>query len=316
MRRPALMISIVLGASLVLLFQNCAKMPLEKAIPSVAPFAVKGEMELCIDDPANYTVENFLIANLNMTPNRGVISEDSDADGIADVEEIALGFDPYKRRTNGKILDGLCLDLSGSSRCLEQVPVGCNTNSQIMGLNDCDIKTMRLDSLYDHPTQGLDSDKDGIVDLLEILFGTLPNRHDSNDDPDHDGVVNGLEIQQGTNPSFSNTNIAPADLIDYKVTKGEDSPDCNGEVWNVTVNRLPLAGVKAYLDPLDRENSLSPLLSHEDNENVIAVFVKLKPQTGYIGNNKIYFKDFKINRSVQEFKYYLKDFKAAGEVLP
>lgn len=316
MKRPLLLLSLFVGTVLVLSFQNCAQVPLEKAIPSVAPFAVKGEMELCIEDPANYTVENFLIANLNMTPTRGEISEDSDADGIADIEEEALGFNPLKRRTNGKILDGLCLDLSGSSRCLEQVPVGCSATSQILGLNDCDIQTMRLDSLYDHPTQGLDSDKDGIVDLLEILFGTLPNRHDSNDDPDHDGIVNGLEIQQGTNPSFSNSNLDSANLIDYKVTKGEASPTCNGEVWNVIVNRLPLAGVKAYLDPLDSGNSLSPSLSHEDNENVIAVFVKLKPLGGYTGNNKIYFKDFKINRSVHEFKYYLKDFRAAGEVLP
>lgn len=316
MRHYFFVISGFLGLTLLLLFQNCAQAPLEKATPSVAPFVVKGEIELCIEDPANYTVENLLIANLNMTPTRGEIAEDSDADGLADIDEEAFGFDPLKRRTNGKILDSLCLDLSGSSRCLDKVPVGCSSSSNILGINDCDLKTMHLDSMYDHPTQGLDSDKDGIVDLLEIMFGTLPNRHDSKDDPDHDGIVNGLEIQQGTNPTFSNSGLSPTDLIDYVVRKENAGSSCDGDLWTVTVDRLPLAGVQAYADPLNQESSVSPALSHEDNENVIVVFLKLKPLAGYTGNNKILFKDFKINRSVQEFKYYLKDFKAAGEVLP
>lgn len=316
MSRRGMAVLGVLGFGLVVLFQNCSKVGLEQAVPSVAPFFVKGEIEICLENSmANYTLDTLLISNLNITPSKGAIVKDSDSDGIPDSEEEALGLNPLNRRSNGKLLDSLCLDLTGTADCLEEIP-NCSATSQILGLNECDLKTMRLDSLYGHPTQGLDSDKDGIVDVIELLLGTMANADDRNDDPDHDGVMNWVEIQRGTNPIYANRSVDESQLLHYSTTKVPTSDACAGELWKVSVESLPLAEVQAYQDPLDNGNLLSPSLSHDYYENVITVFLKLKTQAGSAGNSKIYFKDFKINRSVQGFKYYLDDFKAAGEVLP
>lgn len=306
----------VLGLGLITTFQNCAKVPLEQALPAVAPFNVEGTIDLCLQGTlANYTVDSLLISNLNMTPSRGAILEDSDSDGIADVDEAGLGFNPLNRRSNGKVLDSLCLDVSGSYRCEDDIPA-CNPSSTILGINDCDIKTLRLQTLFGHPTQGLDSDKDGIVDVMEILLGTSPNINDRNDDPDHDGVPNWLEVQRGTNPHFTNSGLSGENLLTYSSSKMSNRGDCTGELWKVTVTRLPLAQVVAYQDASGSTNPLSPDLSHEENENVVTVFLKLKTQAGYSGNSKVYFKDFKINKNVKTFSYRIEDFKAAGEVLP
>ncbi|MBK7962844.1 MAG: hypothetical protein IPK04_17625 [Bdellovibrionales bacterium] len=138
---------------------------------------------------------------------------------------------------------------------------------------------LRLDTLFGHPQQGLDSDSDGMLDLLEILAGTLPNRSDRNDDPDHDGVMNWIEIQQGTSPVFANTNVDQSRLVEYNTTRAASKDSCAGELWRVKVTRLPLMEAKAYEDPVDSVSPLSPAFSHQESENVIAVFFKLKTHT-------------------------------------
>ncbi len=304
------------GIFLVGSFQNCSSTPLEKIPVVLRPFSVKGSVNLCLDKGLNqFTIDNIIIANLNITASHGDLVADSDSDGIADRDEVALGFDPLVRRTNGKILDSLCLDMSGNANCLEQIP-SCHSDKNTLGINECDIKTLGLDLLYGHPTQGLDSDKDGIPDILEILRGMSPNINDREADPDHDGVMNWIEIQNGTNPNFSNGAVDPSKVLIYKTTKLLDTGSCMGELWNITVDQLPFVSTKAYLDPLDSVSPLSPSLSHAAEENVITIFLKLKTRSGFMGNSRIYFKDFKINKSFSGFDLFMNDFIEAGEVLP
>lgn len=306
------------GLTLLLgiLFQNCSQVPLESVPSTLLPFSVKGSMEICLEGSlADYTLETVNMVNLNVTPAKGTVAEDADADGIADRDEVALGFSPLKRRSNDKVLDSLCLDVAGSSNCLSKVPA-CSTTLGILGLNDCDLKALDLESLYGHPTQGLDSDKDGMVDLLEILMGTSPNNFDRYEDPDHDGILNWMEIQRGTNPNYTNSDIDEDRLLDYSVTKVEKTGSCTGELWKVRVNRLPLAKVEAFQDISASENALNPLLSHGKDENVIAVFLKFKTQAGFTGQSKIYSKYFRINQSMQGFEFKIDDFNLVGEVLP
>ena len=315
-RKMIYIYGILSGIVLITTFQNCAKAPLEKIVPVVKPFTVKGVIEICLDNKlANYTVENFIISNLNIAASRGGLMPDIDADGIADRDEEALGFNIDQRRTNGKILDSVCLNISGSSNCINQIQA-CDSSKNVLGLNECDIKTLGLDQLYGHPAQGLDSDKDGIPDFLEIIRNTSPNINDRNADPDHDGVMNWVEIQNGTNPNYANGAVDPSKILKYKVTKLPESGSCHGELWGVAVDQLPFTPISAYQDPLDLVSPLSPILSHEQDENIIMVSLKLKSKTGYSGNSKIYFKDFKINQSVQDFNFIMSDFIEAGEVLP
>jgi hypothetical protein len=316
MIRQAFLFFCSAGLALVFFFQNCSRVPLETALPGVTIFSVEGAIDICLEKVLeNYTLDNLVITNLNLTSSRGRLLVDSDSDGIADVDEVGLGFDPLKRRSNGQVLDSICLNVSGSSNCLEQVST-CSSSINLLGLNDCDLKIMRLDTLDGHPTQGLDSDKDGLIDILEVLSGTLANKGDRNDDPDHDGVMNWVEIQQGTSPVFANTNVDQSRLIEYSTTQAARGSSCAGELWKVKVKRLPLIEAKAYEDPSDSVSPLSPTLSHDENENVITVFLKLKTRTGSGGNSRVYFKDFKLNRLFQGFGFSIEDFKFAGEVLP
>lgn len=96
----------------------------------------------------------------------------------------------------------ICWNLAGNPNCAPNLPA-CSTVENPLGLSECDLKGMGLDSLYSHPVQGLDSDKDAIPDIVEILKGTLPNLTDNLADPDHDGLLNQDEIAQGSNPLFS-----------------------------------------------------------------------------------------------------------------
>ncbi|MBK7962843.1 MAG: hypothetical protein IPK04_17620 [Bdellovibrionales bacterium] len=72
-------------------------------------------------------LDNLVVANLNLTTAQGKIVLDSDSDGIADVNEVEMGFNPLTRRTNGKVLDSICLNASGSADCQEQLPVCSST---------------------------------------------------------------------------------------------------------------------------------------------------------------------------------------------
>lgn len=320
MIRSALLFFCLVGLTLGFFFQNCSRVPLESSLPGLTLFSAEGTIDLCLENDTEsnlegYTLDNLVVANLNLTTAQGKIVLDSDSDGIADVNEVEMGFNPLTRRTNGKVLDSICLNVSGRADCQEQLPV-CSSTVNFLGLNECDLKMLRLDTLFGHPQQGLDSDSDGMLDLLEILAGTLPNRSDRNDDPDHDGVMNWIEIQQGTSPVFANTNVDQSRLVEYNTTRAASKDSCAGELWRVKVTRLPLMEAKAYEDPVDSVSPLSPAFSHQESENVIAVFFKLKTHTGQPGNSRIYFKDFKINRLFKGFSYTLKDFKFAGEVLP
>lgn len=306
----------LMAISVGLFFQNCSQVNLEKVVPSVSPHAVKGEVNICLENElSHYTVETVVISNLNLAFSKENVLEDSDSDGIADVDEELFGFDLLNRRSNGKVLDSICLDVSGGSDCVNSIP-NCSASENILGLNQCDVKTLRLDTLFGHPTQGLDTDKDGIVDLMEILWKTSPNINDKYEDPDHDGILNWMEFLKSSNPNFANRSMDQKKLLEYSTKQVVDSADCNGEHWKVEIKQIPLATVNAYEDNSDSASLKSPALSHEQDENVITIFTKLKTRSGYSGNSKIYFKDFKINRKISEIYFQWQDFKAAGDVLP
>jgi hypothetical protein len=175
---------------------------------------------------------------------------------------------------------------------------------------------LRLDTLFGHPTQGLDTDKDGIVDLMEILWKTSPNIYDRFDDPDHDGVLNWMEFLRSSNPNFANKSMNQKLMLEYFTKQVVDTLDCDGVQWKVEIKRIPLAAVKAYKESYDNTSLNSLSLSHEQEENIVTIFVKLKTRSGYSGNSKVYYRDFKINRKVSEIYFHWQDFKAAGDVLP
>ncbi len=109
---------------------------------------------------------------------------DTDADGVPDEVERALGLNPNKPDSNNNgIADGL-EDTDGD------------------GLTNVDEMRLRLNpGLADTDGDGIndrldDEDSDGILPLAELAAGTDPYRADS----DGDGLDDGSEIAEGTDP--------------------------------------------------------------------------------------------------------------------
>lgn len=312
------LIFIFITLPVLFLFQNCAEVPLQKDMPGEEPLYAKGVGDLCLSgDYANYTVDSFYVVNLNMILKEDKVVIDSDADGLPDEDEASRGFDPLNRRTSGDILDGLCLSLTGTNACENLRPAGCTGTSNMLGLTDCDYRSLNLDTLYSHPQQGLDSDKDGIPDLVEILRATHPNVRDESDDPDRDQILNSNEILRGTNPVFSDRNASMVTRVIASISK-RTSEDCvGGELWRIQAEQVPFVRVPAFRDPLETllpSGALS--LSHDQNENIVLIYLKLRPQIGQSGNPVVLFKGMKISQSTSDFSLDIGELTEAGEVEP
>lgn len=307
---------VLFGFPVLFFYQNCAEVPLQKDLQAEVYYG-KGSGSICLDGSyANYTVDSFSVVNLNIGFNEGQLVTDTDADGLSDNDETSKGFNPLNRRSSGAILDSLCLSLTGTNSCEAIRPAGCTETANMLGLTDCDYRSLNLDSLYSHPQQGLDSDKDGIPDLVEILRGTNPNIRDENEDPDRDQVLNGNEILRGTNPIFSDRDASELIRVIASISKST-SQDCAGELWKIQIDQIPSVSVPDFLDSSDAllpEGALS--LSHGKNENVILVYLKLRPQVGQVGNSMILLSGLKINPDVPEFILDNEKFVKAGEVEP
>ena len=135
-----------------------------------------------------------------MQPTATGIALDSDGDGLSDELEALVGANPQRTDTDG---DG-CSDLAEHTMgwplneapdpnqpdhciCLEGESSADRDGD---GLNDCEENFILT-------APGLpDTDLDGVVDQLEVVFGTYPILNDVNSDPDLDDVLNGQEIRQ------------------------------------------------------------------------------------------------------------------------
>lgn len=298
---------------LLLSFQNCSNAPLEKII-ALESVNITGNVELCLDGPLDsFTVESLYIANLNMNHFKGQAYPDSDSDGIPDHLEEKYGFDPYKRRSNGLVLDSICFDLSGSNSCEAAIPT-CSANDENLGINQCEVEALNL-NINHHPVKGLDTDQDGVPDILEILYGLSPVSLDHNLDLDHDGLPNWQEIQFGSSPRYSNRNFDEKHSIHYQIEKNvQPSNSCDGEVWQIDLTKMPLLSVPPFVDNNPSGKSID--FSHGNDENIIVVFIKLQKQVGTFGNSKMYFKDIKVNKSNTNFKLNMSDLKFAGDINP
>ena len=137
-------------------------------------------------------------------PNQDIFL-DSDGDGLTDREEKIFQTDLYNPDTDGDgFLDGI--EVSG----------GFNPNGDGKLTKNSAIITAIYQNEIPEDEIMVDSDKDGITDLEEEIFGTDPNLADS----DGDGKMDGEEIILGQNPLSANEN----DQVDY------ENPKTSGEI--------------------------------------------------------------------------------------
>lgn len=156
-----------------------------------------------------YHAKVLLASNMNVLPGPDGPRIDSDADGIADEEEIALGTSPTNPDTSGDGISDLVKILAGLDPLeTEDEPFpGCGNlprpdfDTTADGLTDCDNRVLGTD-----PTL-TDTSGDGIPDVLEAYFGTNYLERDAHLDYDGDGVANGEEIRQHSDPRSADAHL-------------------------------------------------------------------------------------------------------------
>jgi hypothetical protein len=147
-------------------------------------------------------LRELVVWNENAILRDGALAADSDGDGLTDAEEERRGTDPLNRDTDGDgIGDLLELQLSAVRAELDphtpHDPPECTTipkpygDSDVDGLNDCEEALIRTDPYL------VDTDRDGIPDVVEALRGGQPLVNDRLVDTDRDGISNGDEYKRG-----------------------------------------------------------------------------------------------------------------------
>jgi hypothetical protein len=154
-----------------------------------------------------YVIKFIVAYNYNVIAGEDVLFVDSDADGLTDEEEEALGTDPTVYDTDDDGLsDGFEVKIQtaeegetlwpdplvSDSGCT-QVVAGYWPDQDSDGLTDCEesIKgTYRFVADYDY---------DGIPDGIEFFMGTNPFDEVYVNDADFDGALDWFEIQRHTN---------------------------------------------------------------------------------------------------------------------
>lgn len=299
-----------ISSLLVLQFQNCGDISIKDAeIPQQVETGLGiVEAKICpslssAGQNVMYRVSPVYVLNLTTSHHQGQLLVDSDADGIPDAIEENLNLSATNRRTRG-LLDSVCLKTGVCS-----VPVGCNNQSVSPGLTDCDLSPFRATGSSIGVT-GLDSDRDSIPDLIELLRGT--NLVVS------DAELNMVKIIRGHDVNSPNE-IPYSERLIYSVEPTNET--CNGmqSVQKIKINQLPLVKTLAVTDPqiYQSPSGQSIDFSHREGENLIAFIYIAEPQIG-TAPKELYFQMLKIHHEESQGDYILQadDFIFLGEIQP
>ena len=210
--------------------------------------------------------------------------QDSDGDGLLDLEEIQLGTDRYDNDTDSDGMpDGWEIrymlnatgndagddpDSDGLSNLEEYhhgtsprdndtdsdgMPDGWEVANALDPLNDDaqgDVDSDGLSNLqeYEHETDPCDNDTDGdgMADGWEVQFGLNPLVVDADGDCDTDGLSNIDEYQRGTDPcNFDSDGDGIGD--EWEVAHGYDPLDPWLPLDEILIYNLPLIGLASAL---------------------------------------------------------------------
>lgn len=215
-----------------------------------------------------FVVREFAVTNLTAVMSHGKLLADSDMDGLSDVEEERLGFDPTRPRSsreNNLLLDGLCPKGLKAEQC--PMKDTCK-DANSLGLTDCDLGTYSL-------TDGLDSDRDDIPDFIEILKGSSPNAIDvtKNLDGDSKNLIEEI-LRYGRDPNYPDDDLDPSLMLDYVHHLSAaplDKCPSNQESWVYEIKGVPLVST-LKTNPDDVISSKVSFLAHEADKNIILVY--------------------------------------------
>jgi hypothetical protein len=147
-----------------------------------------------------FTIDAVLVTNLNTRFDEFAPDADSDADGIADRDEVELGLGHRALDTDGDGFSDGIEALVPSRLDPLTFDAGCEDGSADRdedGLTDCEEALLETDPLH------ADSDLDGLTDAVEALYGSAPRRDDRMEDTDLDGITDWNEVAMHLDPRAS-----------------------------------------------------------------------------------------------------------------
>ena len=157
-----------------------------------------------LEQRVSLRVKTLYATNLHAKPTSNGPVVDSDADGLSDAEEEGFGTDPRVRDTDGDGVTDLVETLVDFDPLVPDMPSACvsvvpDADRDLDGLSDCDEAVLGTE-----PTL-VDTDGDGMPDLLEVSSFVDYLNADAEADADGDGFSNAEELQTRTDPRSTDT---------------------------------------------------------------------------------------------------------------
>ncbi|MFK8139402.1 MAG: thrombospondin type 3 repeat-containing protein [Bdellovibrionales bacterium] len=155
----------------------------------------------------SFTIKNIYMVQRNAFVNKkNQLVADSDGDGIGDLEEVSLGTEPLKPRSNA-----ICLDSIQQRFGCQSLGCEANVDKDRDGLNECEEITIGTSD------EKIDSDNDNIPDYFEVIRGLNPALDDrenyrlGSSFSDHD------KFRRGVHPAVRMEDVSEFNTVDLKI---------------------------------------------------------------------------------------------------